>query len=98
MLSSRRGKQPVKRLQAQHPKQEKRSVYIVFATTTNKETGAQLSRQNIGIFENQEDAEKLEKGFNDQEQRSEEVVTKAFSMRYALPYVAPMVKELMERK
>ena len=76
--------------------QKKSSVYVVFSTTMNKETGAQLSRQVIGIFEDQKNAEKLEEVFNKQEQKGEDVTVKAFCMRYGVPYVAPIAEQLLD--
>ncbi len=100
MRSSMRGRshlrsQKVKPAEKEPPKAEKQSVHIVFANTTNPETGAQISRKIIGIFGDRKDAEKLEETFNQQEQQADDVVVKAFSSRYALPYVAPVVKELL---
>ena len=100
MRSSMRGRshlrsQKQKPAEKEPPKVEKQSVHIVYSNTTNPDTGAQISRQIIGIFSDRKDAEKLEETFNQQDQQADDVVVKAFSSRYALPYVAPIVKDLM---
>ena len=96
-MLSRSKKQPAKKPATRRPGPQKSAVHVVFSITVNKETGAQGARQIIGIFQEREDAEKLENAFNEQEQKSEEVIIKAFTMRYTLPFVAPIAKDLMEQ-
>ena len=77
-------------------KQEMSSVYVVFASTANAETGGQVSRNIIGIFEHPEEAERIEKKFNEEKEKADGVITRAYSIRYALPYLAPALKDLLE--
>jgi hypothetical protein len=73
-----------------------RVVFVVFASVSNPETGTPVSRQILGIFENQKEAEEIEAGFNEAAQKREGVTFKVFSLRYVLPYVAPLAKEIMQ--
>ena len=95
MLTPRRPAGGTRGQPKEEPK-EKRSVYIVFTTATDTKTGAQTPRQILAIFEERKDAEELEEKFNQLEQTAEDVITKAFCSRYALPYLAPIAKEVLD--
>ena len=74
---------------------EKESIHIVFVATVGVKTGSLHSRNVIGIFDDIVEAKKLERKFNAQQHESEGIISKAFCLRYSMPYVAPAVKELM---
>jgi hypothetical protein len=76
-------------------KSRTRVVFVVFASVSNPETGTPMSRQILGIFENQKEADDLEARFNEEAQKREGASLKAFSLRYLLPYVAPLAKEII---
>ena len=92
MMSSR-GKKPGGSPQKQPTGKE--SVHIVFAATVETKTGRLRSRNIIGVFDDIMEAKNLERKFNARKQEAEGVVSRSFCVRYGMPYVAPMVKELM---
>lgn len=55
-----------------------------------------LEQHIIGIYTNLKEAEALEKAFNEaNEGERDGHFTKAYSIRYTLPYLAPMVKRAL---
>ena len=94
MMSGRK-RQPPKGSPQPEPDEKKSSVHIVFVATVDTKTGGMKSRNIIGIFDDVVEAKQLETKFNQQEKKVEGIVVKAFTTRYALPYVAPAVKHLL---
>lgn len=89
------GRKTVQTSQTRKPT-AKQTVYVVFASTIDLSTMKKLDQHIIGIYENIKDAEKLEKSFNEaNEGEKNGHFTKAYSVRYALPYIAPMVKHAL---
>ena len=82
--------------QEQASGQEKHSIHIIFVASVEIKTGRLYSRNISGTFEDIVDTKRLERNFNAQKQEGEDVISKAFSVRYGFPYVAPMVKGLMD--
>ena len=70
-------------------------VHIVFVATVEIRTGRLRSRNIIGVFDDIVEAKNLERKFNAQKQEAEDIIAKAFCVRYGMPYIAPMVKKLM---
>lgn len=71
----------------------KQAAYVVFASTIDLATMKKLEQHIIGIYDNEKDADVLEKKFNEaNEGETDGHFTKAYTVRYVLPYTAPMVK------
>ena len=70
--------------------------HIVLMVTVNTGTGKIQSQNIIGIFDNEEEAKKLEEKFNAEDHKMEGAVSKAFRHRYRIPFVAPAVRDLEE--
>ena len=92
---SGRSRQAPKGAQQREPDEKKDSVHIVFVATVDMKTGGMKSRNIIGIFDDVLEAKQLETKFNQQQKKVEGLVIKAFTTRYALPYMAPAVKQLL---
>jgi len=74
----------------------RRSAIVVFSSTIDLATMKKLEQHIIGIYDNLEDAEILEKKYNAaNEGERDGHFTKAYSVRYKLPYLAPMVKRAL---
>ena len=74
----------------------KQSVFVVFSSTIDLATMKKLEQHIIGIYDNANDADLLEKNFNEaNEGEKDGQFTKAYSVRYTLPYLAPMVKRAL---
>ena len=73
-----------------------RVAHIVLMIAVNTGTGRIQSQNIIGIFDNEEDAKKLEGKFNAEEHRAEGVISKAFRHRYNIPFIAPAVRDLKD--
>lgn len=74
----------------------KQSFIVVFASTIDLATMKKLEQHIIGIYDNLKEADLLEKNFNDaNEGEKEGQFTKAYSVRYTVPYLAPMVKRAL---
>lgn len=74
----------------------KQTAYVVFSSTVDLATMKKLEQHIIGIYTNLKEAEALEKAFNEaNEGERDGHFTKAYSIRYTLPYLAPMVKRAL---
>jgi len=92
----RRPQQKVIKKASTTPASTKQSVYVVFASTIDLATMKKLEQHIIGIYDNLKEAESLEKSFNEaNEGETDGQFTKAYSVRYTLPYLAPMVKRAL---
>ena len=74
---------------------QKQTVHIVFTAAVELATMKRADQRIIGIFENPVAAEKLEQRFNEAAQETDGIVVKAYTIRYTVPYTAPMVKQLL---
>jgi hypothetical protein len=75
----------------------KQVAFVFFASTIDLSTMKKLEQHIIGIYTNVKDAEILEKNFNEaNEGERDGHFTKAYSVRYTLPYLAPMVKRALD--
>lgn len=74
----------------------KQAAFVVFSSTIDLATMKKLEQHIIGIYTNAKEAEFLEKSFNEaNEGERDGHFTKAYSVRYVLPYLAPMVKRAL---
>ncbi|MDA0709803.1 MAG: hypothetical protein O3B73_06290 [bacterium] len=75
----------------------KHAIFVVFASTIDMKTMKKLEHIIIGIYENTEEADVLEKKFNEvNEGEKDGHFTKAYSVRYVVPYLAPMIKRTLD--
>lgn len=77
-------------------KSDKRTVWVVFTATVTFATMKRSEQHLIGIFEDLAEAETLEKKFNEQAKEIDGAITKAFTIRYGVPYLAPIMKQMLE--
>lgn len=97
MLTQRSGRVAISRRtisKSPETKQDqKRAVHIVFTATIELATMKRSDQRVIGICEAVEEAETIEKKFNETAAETNGTLTKAYTIRYGLPYTAPMMKQ-----
>ena len=76
--------------------QQTKVVHIVTMVTLNRSIGRIQSQNVIGVFDNEDDAKKLEERFNAEDHKTVDVISRAYRHRYRIPYLATSVKDLEE--
>ncbi len=77
-------------------KSTKKAIHVVFTATVTMATMKRSEQHVIGMFENLSEAEVIEKKFNEQAKEVNGNITKAFTIRYSIPYTAPIIKQMLE--